>query len=66
MTNISPEIFTEEELSETVRGFPVLCDKSRKWFKEKDAMKNAWYGVVTALEFIQTGNYFYFNSYCIF
>ena len=62
MEKISPEIFREQEMPETVRGFPVLCDKSRKGFKEKDAMKNAWDGVVRALEFIQTGNYFYLNS----
>ena len=66
MENVSPEIFRKEELSVTVIVFPLLYDKSRKRFKEKDAVKNAWDGVVTALEFILTGNYFYFNSYFIF
>ena len=66
MENVSPEILRKEELSVTVIVFPLLCDKSRKRFKEKDAVKNAWDGVVTALEFILTGNYFYFNSYFIF
>ena len=66
MENVSPEIFRKEELSVTVIVFPLLHDKSRKRFKEKDAVKNAWDGVVTALEFILTGNYFYFNSYFIF
>ena len=28
---------------------PVLCDKSHKGFKEKDAMKNACDGFATAL-----------------
>ena len=63
MEKVSREIFREEELSETIRGFPVLYDKSRKWFKEIDASKNAWDGVVTALEFTQTSNYFYFNLF---
>ena len=63
MEKVSRERFSEEELSETVRGFPVLYDKSRKWFKEIDASKNAWDGVVTALEFTQTSNYFYFNLF---
>ena len=62
MEKVSPEISREEELSETVRSFPVLYDKSHKGFKEKDAVKNAWDGVVTALKFIPSCNYFYFNS----
>ena len=57
MEKVSPEISREEQLSET-----ALYDKSHKGFKEKDAVKYAWDGVVTALEFIPTGNYFYFNS----
>ena len=61
MEKVSPEIFRKEQLLETVRSFPVLYDKSHKEFKEKEA-KNAWDGVVTALEFIPTGNYFYFIS----
>ena len=54
MEKVSPEIFRKEQLLETVRSFPVLYDKSHKGFKEKEA-KNAWDGVVTALEFIPTG-----------
>ena len=61
MEKVSPEISREEELSETVRSFPVLYEKSYKGNKEKDAMKNAWDAVATALEFIPTSNYFYFN-----
>ena len=41
MEKVSPEISREKKLSETVRGFPVLYDKSHKGFKEKDAVKNA-------------------------
>ena len=65
MEKFSLDISRQEELSETVRSFPVLYDKSHKRFKEKDAMKNACDGVATALEFIKTRNYFYFNSYYI-
>ena len=48
---VSLDIPREEELSEIVRSLSVLY-KSHKGFKEKDAMKNAWDGVATALEFI--------------
>ena len=62
MDKVSPELSREEELSETVGSFPILYGKSHKGFKENDAMKNAWDAVVTTLEFIPIGNYFYFNS----
>ena len=42
MEKVSLEISREEELSATVRGFPVLYDKFHKEFKEKDAVKNTW------------------------
>ena len=51
MEKISLDISREEELSETVRSLSGLY-KSHEGFKEKDAMKNAWDGVATALEFI--------------
>ena len=56
----------EEELSETVKSFPVLYDKSNKGFKEKHAVKNAWDGVATALQFMQTDTDFYFNPFISF
>ena len=56
----------EEELSETVRNFPVLQVKYQKRFKEKDAVNNAKDGVATALEFIQIGNYFNFKPFISF
>ena len=49
MEKVSLGISREEELSETVRSFLVLYDKSYKGFKEKDAVKNSWDGVVTVL-----------------
>ena len=65
MGKVSPDIFREEELSETIRCFTVLYDKFRKGLKEKDAVKNAWHGVVKVLDFILTGNYFNFNSFIL-
>ena len=41
MKKVSLDVWKQEELLETVRGFPVLYDKSHKGFKEKDALKNA-------------------------
>ena len=63
---ISLQISREDELWETVRSFPVLYNRSLEGFKEKDAVKNAWDAVAEALEFIQTGDYFYFNSFISF
>ena len=36
---MSLSIKEEEQLSETVKEFPVLHDKAVKWYKEKDAGK---------------------------
>ena len=43
----------------------LFCLKSPERFKEKDAVKNAVMEslVAAALEFVKTGNYFYFNSF---
>ena len=60
MERVSLDISSKEEPLEIVRSFPVLYDKSRKNFKEKDAVKNAWDGVTTALELNLTVYYFYF------
>ena len=35
MEKVSPEIFREEEMSETVRGFRLLYEKSAKGLKKK-------------------------------
>ena len=43
----------EEKLSETVRNFPVLYDKSKKGYKERDAVQNAWTEVARSLDFIE-------------
>ena len=35
MEKFSPDIFREEEMSETVRGFPLLYDKSAKGLRKQ-------------------------------
>ena len=66
MDKVSLDISREEEPWETDRSSPGLQDKSHKGFKEKDVVKNAWDAVATTLEFIQTGNYFYFKPFISF
>ena len=51
MERVSLDIPSKEKLSGIVRSLPVLYDKSRHGFKEKDALKKAWDGVTTAIEF---------------
>ena len=45
-----------KELTETVRGLPVLHDKSNKGFKQQDVVKNTCNGVARALDFVRNGN----------
>ena len=66
MDEVSLDISREEELQETDRSSPGSQNKSHKGFKEKDVVKNAWDAVATKLEFIQTGNYFYFKPFISF
>ena len=58
MEKVSLDKSSKEEMSEIAKSFLVLYDKSRKSFKEKDTVKNAWDEVTTALEFNLTVNYF--------
>ena len=51
MAKVSLDKSSKEELSEIVRSFPVLYNKSRKGFKEVHAVKNAWNEATTALYF---------------
>ena len=48
--------FEEVELSEAVQSFPVLYNKSKKGFKERDAVKSAWTEVASSLDFIENWN----------
>ena len=43
----------EEILSEKVKQFPVLYDKTVKGYKEKDVLKNAWDKVAESLDFVE-------------
>ena len=45
----------DEMLSEEVRKYPVLHDKSHKGYKEKVAVENAWNEVIKNIEFIENG-----------
>lgn len=63
MKKVSLDVWKQEELLETVRGFPVLYDKSHKGFKEKDAVKNASDGAPRGLTFLLNNNYFYFDTF---
>ena len=41
-----------EQLSEVVREFLCLCDKSKKEYKDKNVVKNAWKQVAEKLNFL--------------
>ena len=41
-----------EQLSEGVREFPCLCDKSKKEYKGKNVVESAWKPVAEKLEFL--------------
>ena len=45
-------LFEEKKLSENFRNFPVLYDRSKKGFKERGAVENAWTKVGRSLDFI--------------
>ena len=48
-------IVREENLCELVRQYPVIFDKSRKDYKEKDVKESAWQEIPSALDFLSTG-----------
>ena len=53
---MSLSIKEEEQLSEKVKKFPVLCDKAAKRYKEKDLVNNACRSVSEKLVFVEGGN----------
>ena len=53
---MSLSIKEEEQLSEKVKEFPVLYDKTAKGYREKDAVNNAWRSVAETLDFAEDGN----------
>ena len=54
-----------EQLSEVVREFHCLYDKSKKEYKDKNIVENAWELVAEKLEFLSDGkkNSCYFLSF---
>ena len=50
---MSLSIKEEEQLSETVKEFPVLYDKAAKGYKEKDAGKAATGGLLCKKMFLE-------------
>ena len=56
MWRMSLSIKEEEQLSEKVKEFPVLCDKAAKRYREKDVINNAWRSGAEALDFAKDSN----------
>ena len=48
-------LLEEEKLTEKIRSYPVLYDKSHKGYKERDAISNSWKEVADVLDFIENG-----------
>ena len=48
----------EERLSEEVKKYPVLYNKSHKGYMEKDAVRNAWEEISEKFEFLENGMMF--------
>ena len=49
-------LLEEEKLTEIIRDFPILYDKSHQGYKERDAVENAWSEVAKSLEYVETGD----------
>ena len=48
----------EERLSEKVKMYPCLYDKTTKGYKEKDVLQNSWNAVAELYEFVEDGTCF--------
>ena len=49
-----PSLLNEDELlTETVRRFPALYDKTKKDYKDRNITKNAWNEVANLLDFVE-------------
>ena len=44
-----------EELAESVRKYPCLYDKSKKEYKDRNVVSNAWRKVAEDLDFVENG-----------
>ena len=49
--NVSLSLNEDELLSEKVRSYRCLYDKSSKSYKEKDVIKNAWTKIAEELDY---------------
>lgn len=47
----------EERLSETVKQFTCLYDKTTVGYREKDVVSNAWKSVADQLDFAENGKF---------
>ena len=55
-----------ELLSVEVRKYPCLYDKSKKEYREKMVVANAWKEVADQLPFTNNGQYFFLISHILF
>ena len=53
-------LLQEEKLTEKLRNYPILYDKSLKGYKERDAVTNAWKEIADALDFVDNGKKLFF------
>ena len=53
----------EELLAEEFKKYPCLYNKPDKFYKESDAIKNAWESVSSAQEFVDDGMFRYYSFY---
>lgn len=56
----------EEKLSEIVKNYPCLYDKTSRGYKEKDVGINAWNEVAENLDFIEDGKILSCYAYILF
>ena len=63
--NVSLSLNEDELLSEKVRSYPCLYDKSSKSYKEKDVVKNGWTKIAEELDFIEYGTSI-MNSFTVY
>ena len=59
MTKRQLTIQEYEEVSEAVRAYPCLYDKSKKEYKDNTVTENAWKEVSKSLSFIENGKCYF-------
>jgi len=61
-TSVNAELSVDELLSEAVRQYPVLYEKTSKDFQDRNKMELAWLDVAWKTGF-PSGNYCYLTSF---